>query len=127
MALDQTAKMFYKQAAEENEHAMKFFKYVIDAGGEVHIPPVDAPKSTFVSAEEAVSLALKWELDVTGYVTGLMEIAVNEKDYIARQFLDWFENEQLEEVSSMDKLLRVVKAVGERNMYMLEAYISHLD
>jgi len=126
-ALDQTAKMFYKQAAEENEHAMKFFKYVIDAGGEVHIPPIDAPKSTFVSAEEAVSLALKWELDVTGYITGLMEIAVNEKDYIARQFLDWFENEQLEEVSSMDKLLRVVKGVGERNMYMLEAYISHLD
>jgi hypothetical protein len=32
-----------------------------------------------------------------------MDIAVSEKDYLARQFLDWFVNEQLEEVSKMDR------------------------
>lgn len=126
MAMDQAAKLFFEQAEEENEHAMKFLHYILDAGGELHIPPVEAPKSQFVSAEEAVGLALKWEMDVTQHIHNLMEIAVNEKDYIARQFLDWFESEQLEEVSKMDKLLRVVKSVGDRNLYMLEAYLSHL-
>ncbi|MBE0696145.1 MAG: ferritin [Anaerolineaceae bacterium] len=127
LALSQAAKLFFEQAQEEHDHAMKFLKYILDAGGEVHIPPIDAPKSSFVSAEEVVSLALKWEEDVTGYINNLMEIALRQKDYIARQFLDWFENEQLEEVSKMDKLLRVVKGVGERNLYMIEAYLSHLD
>ncbi len=32
-ALPQLAEHFYRQAAEENDHAMRFIKYVIDAGG----------------------------------------------------------------------------------------------
>ncbi len=126
LALDRAAKLFFDQAQEEHDHAMKFLQYLLDAGSEVHIPPIDAPKSTFINAEEAVALALKWEIEVTDHINNLMEIAQTDKNYIARQFLDWFENEQLEEVSKMDKLLRVVKSVGDRNLYMLEAYISHL-
>ena len=127
LALDQAAKLFFAQAQEEHDHAMKFLKYVLDAGGEVHIPPIDAPKSTFTSAEEAVALALKWELEVTSHINNLMEIALSDRDYIGRAFLDWFVSEQLEEVSKMDKLLRVVKGTGERNLYMIEAYLSHMD
>jgi bacterioferritin B len=124
-ALDKMAELFYKQADEERDHAMKLNKYVVEAGGDVHLPPVDAPKSTFSSAEEAVALALQWENDVTGQINNLMDIAVSEKDYLGRQFLDWFVNEQLEEVSSMERLLKVVQMAGERNLMMLEAYISH--
>lgn len=127
LALEQAAKLFFDQAEEEKEHALKFLHYVLDAGGEVHIPPIDAPKSSFANPEEAVGAALKWEMEVTDHINNLMEIALSERDHIARQFLDWFENEQLEEVSKMDKLLRVVKSVGDRNIYMLEAYLSHLD
>lgn len=126
-ALDGAAKLFFEQADEERDHAMKLLKYVIDAGGEVHIPPIDAPKSNFASAEEAVGAALRWELDVTDQINNLVSIAVSENDYLGRKFLDWFVEEQLEEVSKMDKLLRVVKGVGERNLFMLEAYLSHMD
>lgn len=127
MALDQAAKLFFEQSDEERDHAMKLLKYVLEAGGELHIPPVDAPKSNFVSAEEAVGAALRWELDVTDQINNLMSIAMSENDYLGRNFLDWFVEEQLEEVSKMDKLLRVVKGVGERNLYMIEAYLSHAD
>jgi bacterioferritin B len=44
-SLSRLASFFYKQAEEEHEHAMKFFKYVVETGGHVAIPPVDAPKS----------------------------------------------------------------------------------
>jgi bacterioferritin B len=125
-ALDQTAKLFFAQADEEQEHAMKLFHYVLEAGGDVKVPAVAAPKTEFSSAEEAVALALTWEKEVTRQINDLMEIALKENDYLARQFLDWFVNEQLEEVTKMDKLLRVVRGVGERNIYMLEAYISHM-
>jgi len=125
VSLRKLAGFFYKQAEEERDHAMKFVRYVVDAGGEVHIPPIDAPQSTSKSAEEAVELSVKWEMDVTRYINSLMEIAIDQKDYIARTFLDWFEMEQLEEVSTMDNLLRVVRMAGDRNLIMLEAYISH--
>ena len=125
--LHTTAKMFYKQAEEEHAHALKFMKYILDAGGEVAIPIVPAPKAKFLSAEDAIETALKWEMDVTRFIFGLMDIAVKEKDYIAQQFLNWYHNEQLEEVSTMDNLLRIVRRAGEKNLLMLEAYITHKD
>jgi ferritin len=125
-ALTQFADFFFKQAEEERDHAMKFVKYLVDAGAEVQIPPVDAPKAAFASVEEAIALSLQWEQDVTGYINALMDVAMEEKDYLTRQFLDWFVNEQLEEVSTMDNLLKVVQKAGDRNLLMLEAYISHL-
>jgi ferritin len=46
------AKIFFKQAEEEREHAMRFVKFLLDAGGKVAIPAVAAPKNDFASAEE---------------------------------------------------------------------------
>jgi len=123
--LNKLAELFFKQAAEEQEHALKFLHYVNETGGKLVLPAVAAPKVDFVSAEEAVSLSLKWEQDVTGYIYELVEIAESTKDYIAREFLAWFVTEQLEEVSSMDHLLGVIKNAGEKNLMMVEAYLSH--
>jgi ferritin len=123
--LKKLAELFYKQAAEEQEHALKFLHYVTETMGKLTIPALKAPKSDFASAEEAVGLALKWEQEVTGYIYELVEIAIDTKDYIAREFLNWFVTEQLEEVSSMDTLLGVIRNVGDRNLIMAEAYLSH--
>lgn len=126
-SLPKLAQYFYKQAEEEREHAMKFVKYVVDAGGTVVIPAVAAPQSSFASAEAVFEMAVNWEMEVTHNIYALMDIAVKEKDYIAQQFLNWYTNEQLEEVSSMEQLLRIVKRAGERNLIMLEAYLIHAN
>ncbi|HYN21521.1 MAG TPA: ferritin-like domain-containing protein, partial [Thermoanaerobaculia bacterium] len=36
--LPELAKFFYKQSAEERDHAMKFVKFIHDVGGQVRIP-----------------------------------------------------------------------------------------
>lgn len=126
-ALKKLAELFYKQAEEENEHAMKFVKYLVDTGGSVVIPAVEAPKATFTTAEEAVKLSLSWEQEVTRQVNHLYDIAVSKKDYAAQNFLDWFVEEQIEEESSMDNLLKIIQRVGEKNLVMIEAYLSHKD
>lgn len=123
--LKKLAEFFYRQAEEEREHAMKFIKYLVDTGGEVHIPAVEAPKATFTSAEEAVKLSLDWEIEVTRQINALYDIARGQNDYASQNFLDWFVEEQIEEVSTMDNLLKVVRRVGEKNIFMMEAYLSH--
>ena len=60
-------------------------------------------------------------------ITALMEIAVKENDYLAQSFLQWFIDEQLEEVVKMDRLLGVIKQSGERNLLMVEAYLVHIE
>ena len=121
------AKLFYEQSDEEKTHAMKFVKYLLDTKAELRIPPIPAPTPSFASAEDAVQAALTWEQEVTKQITGLMDIAVKENDYLGASFLQWFIDEQLEEVVKMERLLSVIRQSGERNLLMVEAYLIHID
>lgn len=117
--------MFTKQSEEEREHGMKFVKYIMETGGELKVPAIPAGKTAFGSAEEAVQYALDWEWEVTRRINALMDLAIKQNDHLGREFLGWFVSEQLEEISHVDSLLRIVKQAGEKNLMMLEAYISH--
>ena len=121
------AKLFMEQSDEERQHAQKFIDYLLDTKADLRIPTIAAPKPTFASAEEAVSAALQWENDVTAQVTRLMDRAVKENDYLAQSFLQWFIDEQLEEVVKMERMLSVVKQSGEKNLLMVEAYLVHIE
>ena len=121
------AKLFGDQATEEKDHAMKFVKYLQDTKGGLQIPSIPAPKPAFATAEEAVQAALNWEKDVTRQITGLMDLAVKENDYLAQSFLQWFIDEQLEEVVKMERMLGIIKQSGEKNLLMVEAYLVHIE
>ncbi len=112
---------FFRQAEEERAHAMKFVRYILDAGGAIAIPATTAPRAEFKSAEEAVALALEWELAVTKQINALLERASGERDYAAHDFLEWFAREQLEEVSSMETLLKMVRRAGESGLMLVES------
>ena len=117
------AKHFYRQSEEEREHAMRFVKYVVDAGERLEIPNIPAPTARFSSAEEAVQLSLDNELLVTRQINQLVDLAIRQNDHTSKNFLEWFVNEQLEEVSSMDQLLRMVRRAGENGLLFVENYL----
>jgi ferritin len=121
------AKLFFEQAEEERQHAMKFVKYVLDTKGDLQIPAIPAATTRFASAEAAVQAALTWEQEVTRQITALMDRAVKDNDYLAQSFLQWFIDEQLEEVVKMDRLLSVIRQSGEKNLLMVEAYLVHIE
>jgi ferritin len=121
------AKLFFEQAEEEKQHALKFVRYLLDTKGDLQIPAIPAPTPTFASAEDAVQAALKWEQEVTRQITALMDMAVKQNDYLAQSFLQWFIDEQLEEVVKMERLLGVIRQSGEKNLLMVEAYLVHIE
>jgi ferritin len=118
------ARHFYTQAAEERDHAMRFVKYVVDAGGRVEIPAIPAVQSDFPSAEAAVQLAVDGELRVTNQINALMNLAIKHNDHLTRNMLEWFVNEQLEEVSSMETLLGMIRRAGESGLLLVEHYLA---
>jgi ferritin len=123
-ALPLLAGHFYQQAEEEKEHAHKFVKFILDAGGNVHIPAIPAPQAAFTQAEEAVKLSLDQEIKVSQQINHLLGMAKGENDYTTDTFLQWFVQEQLEEVSSMQDLLANVQRAGEDNLLRVEEYLS---
>ncbi len=124
-ALPQLSQHFFKQAEEEKGHALRFMKYIVDAGGRVVIPAIQAPQSNFKDAEGPVKLSLDQEIHVTNQINGLVELARNENDYITINFLQWFLTEQLEEVSSMDNLLKIVQRAGD-NLLQADEYLARV-
>ena len=121
--LPQLHAFFTRQSEEEREHAMKFVDYILDTGGLVRIPAISATRYEFDSAEDAVKAALDWELEVTKQINTLMDIAVDEKDYMAQDFLRWFVTEQREEVSTMETLLNIVRRAKD-NLLHVEEYLA---
>jgi bacterioferritin B len=121
--LPQLAQFFYRQSEEERTHAMRFVKFINDVGGRVEIPALPAPARGFATAEEAVSKALAWEEEVTRQIYDLVEVAKEDRSYVAVRFLDWFVEEQLEEVTTMNDLLAVIRRAGPDRLLFVEEYL----
>lgn len=122
--LPRLAQHFYRQAEEERAHAMRLVQYVVEAGGSVAIPAIPAGQSTFASAEAAVQLSLDQEKTVTAQIDALTEQAIAAKDYATRTMLEWFVTEQVEEVSSMETLLRMVQRAGDSGLLFVETILA---
>ena len=123
-SLPNLSKHFYKQSSEERAHAHKFMKFVIDAGGRVVIPAIPAPVAKFKFAKDSVKMSLDQEIKVTRAINSIYDLALKENDHITSNFLQWFIKEQLEEVSSMDQLLKIVERAGEGGLLLVEQFLA---
>ena len=124
--MDEAAKLFRRQADGEMEHARKFTDYVRDARGKVVIPAIKAQKSEFAIGEEVFLAAFQREQETTAKIYAIRDLAWKAGDHATFEMLTWFVNEQVEEENLTEKLLTVVRGFGDKNLYLIEAYLSHL-
>lgn len=124
MGLKILAARFLAQYEEERGHALKILHYVEEVGGNVTLEGVSKPAAEYTSVEAIVRTALESERDITRMIGDLVALADSEKDYATRSFLNWFVDEQVEEVSSMNDLLTLVQLAGD-NMLQVEARVRH--
>lgn len=122
-SLPRLAAHFYRQALEERNHAMMIMQYALDRDMVIEIPGVNSPRNDFVQAREPVALALEQEKAVTDQIVTLAKTARDEGDYVGEQFMQWFLEEQVEEVSSMSTLLSVVDRAGD-NLFHVEEFLA---
>ena len=78
-ALFGLAKIFYAQAVEEGDHALKFIKFLLDAGGKISFPGIPTPRCQFESAIEAAQQAFDSEMVTTQQINDLVTLASEEK------------------------------------------------
>ena len=123
-ALPQLAALFRVQVSEELLHAQKIVDFVTEAGGVVEVPAIPLGEADFDSIAEAVIVAVEAEKKVAGAFNDLMDLAVDERDHLSRGFLQWFVDEQLEEVSTMEDLLKVVERAVDNLLYV-EDYVAN--
>jgi bacterioferritin B len=121
--LPQLAKHFYSQAVEERNHAMMLVQHLIDRDVRVEIPGVNTVRNQFDKPRDALALALDQERAVTDQVSQLAAVARDEGDYLGEQFMQWFLQEQIEEVALMTTLVRVADR-AKANLFDLETFVQ---
>ena len=119
MNLPVFAQWFYLQAEEEHEHAMKIAKYLLDQGANVTLQALPEPKASYKSAEEISLAAVDHEKLVTKQIHQLVALAKAEKDTATEVFLNWFVDEQVEEVASVTQLYEMVKLAKTPGQIMM--------
>ncbi len=100
------------QWQEEIAHAMKFYNFVIDRGGEVKLQALAAPPTQFGSPLEVFEAALRNEEAVTASINDLYELVAKERDFASQALLDWFVTEQVEEEATVGQIVDDLKRVG---------------
>lgn len=110
------------QEAEEREHAMKFYDFIIERGGKVTLKAIEAPKSEWTSTLEVAEEVVAHEALVTALIYALYELALKEKDYPAQVMLQWFINEQVEEEKNAAEIVASLKMIEAHDTAVL-----HLD
>lgn len=101
------------QAREEAIHAMKIFDHLLDRGGKVQLHPIGRPPGDFASARDVFDQAHRHEQEVTASINGLYGLALDERDFASRVFLDWFVQEQVEEEKTSGLMAEQLRMVGE--------------
>ncbi|HVP07707.1 MAG TPA: ferritin [Candidatus Acidoferrum sp.] len=126
MGLKGFARRFYKQAEEEKGHATKIAKYLVDQGASVKLTALDQPKVTYSSAQEIIEAALEHEKKITKLIGEIASQAVAEGDHATHSFIEWFVDEQVEEVSTVSEILGWIKMTNSPGqLLMLEGRVEN--
>jgi ferritin len=120
------ANFFRVQAEEEKFHGMKFFDYIIEMNGRAKVSALDEPKSDFSSILDAFQYAYEHEQFVTKRIYGLTDLAMEEREHATLSFLKWFIDEQVEEESMFNGLVKKLQRIGDNAnaLYMLDAELA---
>ncbi|EOM78309.1 ferritin [Rhodococcus rhodnii] len=125
--LPRLAALFYAQSVEERNHAMMIVQYFLDRDIPVELSGSasisEAAPTSFESARDAIAAALRQEELVTEQIVALAKAARDEGEFVGEQFMQWFLEEQVEEVSTMKTLLTVADRAGE-NLFALEDFVA---
>ncbi len=110
------------QALEEHEHALRFYRYMLDRDATPAFAAIDAPPTEYKSILDMFEHVLKHEQFVTQKITELYKIALEENDYPSQVELQWFIKEQVEEEKTAKDIIQQLRWVGDKStaLFMLD-------
>jgi len=120
------AKWMRVQYDEEVFHAMKFFDYISERGGRVHLKAIEMPKHEWNSVIDVFTETLNHERHVSSLINNLVDLSIELKDHATNQMLQWFVEEQVEEESTAETILDELKLIGEAKsgLFMMNREMS---
>lgn len=117
------------QAAEEYEHAMRFWEHVTDRGGRVILTEIKGPTTEWDSPMAAWENAYEHEKIVTERIFKIGKLAEKLGDKSAIPLLNWFYEEQVEEEEQTQRIADLLRQIGEATgaLFMLDSKLGQRE
>ncbi len=114
------------QFKEEQDHAMKFFNYMVSRGARPVLKPIEKVQTHWDSPLAMFEDTLAHERVVTKLINDIYSLAVAENDYATQSMLKWFIDEQVEEEETAQGLIDALKMIGENGfgLYQLDKELA---
>lgn len=96
-ALRGIAHWFFVQWLEEQDHARILQNYINAQGARVSLKPLQGVQQEWDGPLDMFRDTLRHEQQVTGMITDLVRLALDESDFATLSRLQWFVDEQIEE------------------------------
>jgi len=116
------AHWYMVQAKEELGHAMRIRTFLIDAGVKVTYSPIADTEKDFKDVKAPLLSGLKHEQYITASINKIYEKALELKDHLSANFLQWFIEEQGEEETNAQNNIDKIELVGSSGsaLYLLD-------
>jgi ferritin len=109
------------QAKEENDHALGFFRFMLDRNEEPVLEPIAKPDlSGLKNVKDVFMAGLKHEQHITERISNIHQLAKEEKDSSLESFIKWYVDEQVEEEAN------AVEIIDKLNLSGLEGSIIYM-
>jgi len=105
------AKWMMKQAAEEHEHALMFYRHITDRGGRAVWPNLPQLKINWKNCTELWTDTYNHEKEITQKIQNLLALARKSGEHPSEYFLIEFLAEQIEEEKMTHDILMKIKSV----------------
>jgi len=114
------------QVDEEYNHAMRFYRHIVERGGRVIMKAIEGPQTEWTSPLDVFETAYNHEKVVTERIYKIGDIADKERDRAAQTMLNWFYNEQTEEEKNTSEIRDQLKMIGDnvQALLMLDAKLG---
>ena len=107
------------QTHEEQEHAMKLYKYVVERGGRVSLQAIQQPPVDYGSVLAVAEMTYAHEQKVSALIYKLYDLAVEVGDHAASVFLQWYISEQVEEEDNTRTIVDQLNMIGDHSMGLI--------
>ncbi len=110
------------QAIEEQQHAMRFYDYILERGSTIKLMAIDAPEHHWENILEIFMASLEHEELMTKRLNALMDMAIDLRDHPTSNMMQWYVDEQVEEESTLNDIIPQLEMVGNKGsgLFMID-------
>ncbi|WP_054252859.1 ferritin [Neofamilia massiliensis] len=117
------------QTREEEHHAEDFIDFILDMDGDVELGDLKKVTTKYDSILDVFEKGLAHEKEISASILSILDLAIEEKNYAAENFLRHYVDEQIEEEDHFRGYVDLVKMAGDNEaaLFKVDSILGKRD